>query len=43
MRKIKKQAPPEDLARFVRQENPQKFEEIHQSSHYPELYGECVE
>ena len=43
MRKIKKQAPPENLAKYVRQENPQKFEEIHHSRYYPELYGECVE
>lgn len=43
MRKINKLAPPEDLAKYVRQENPQKFEEIHQSQHFPELYRECVE
>lgn len=43
MRKIKKLAPPENLAKYVRQENPQKFEEIHHSRYYPELYGECVE
>lgn len=43
MRKIKKQAPPENLAKYVRQENPQKFEEIHHSRYFPDLYGECVE
>lgn len=43
MRKIKKQAPPEDLDKFVRCENPQKFEEIHQSEHFSGLYAECIE
>ena len=42
MRKIKKQAPPADLARYVRHENPQKFEEIHKTEHFPNLYEECV-
>lgn len=42
MRRIKKQAPPADLARFVRRENPQKFEEIHDSQHFPKLYDECI-
>jgi hypothetical protein len=40
MRKIQKQVPPEDLARFVRRERPQKFEEIHHSELFPELYDE---
>lgn len=43
MRKIQKQVPPEDLARFVRRERPQKFEEIHHSELFPELYDECIE
>ena len=42
MRKIKKQTPPADLARYVRSENPQKFEEIHHTSHFPDLYDECI-
>lgn len=42
MRKIKKQAPPSDLAKYVRRENPQKFEEIHKTKHYPNLYEECI-
>ena len=42
MRRIKKQTPPADLARFVRRENPQKFEEIHDSQHFPKLYDECI-
>lgn len=43
MRRINKQAPPADLEKFVRQENPQKFEEIHDSRHFPCLYEECIE
>ena len=43
MRRIKKQAPPADLAKFVRRENPQKFEEIHHSQHFPNLYDECID
>ncbi len=43
MRSINKQAPPADLGKFVRQENPQKFEEIHDSKHFPGLYKECIE
>ena len=43
MRKIQKQVPPEDLARFVRRERPHKFEEIHHSELFPELYDECIE
>ena len=42
MRKIKKQAPPADLARYVRNENPQKFEDIHHTTNYPDLYDECI-
>ncbi len=42
MRKIKKQAPPADLVKYVRRENPQKFEEIHKTVHYPNLYEECI-
>lgn len=42
MRKIKKQAPPADLAKYVRRENPKKFEEIHKSQHFPNLYDECI-
>jgi len=42
MRKIKKQAPPADLARFVRSENPQRFEDIHHTNHFPNLYDECI-
>jgi len=43
MRKINKQAPPDDLDKYVRGENPQKFEEIHHSKYYPKLYGECID
>ena len=42
MRKIKKLSPPVDLARYVRSENPRKFEDIHHTSHYPDLYDECI-
>lgn len=42
MRKIKKQVPPVDLARYVRRENPKKFEDIHHSRVYPDLYEECI-
>ena len=38
MRKINKQTPPVDLDKYVRRENPQKFEEIHHSKYYPKLY-----
>lgn len=31
-----------DLARYVRSENPQKFEDIHHTSQYPDLYEECI-
>lgn len=43
MRKINKQAQPEDLDKYVRREKPQKFEEIHRSKYYPGLYGECMD
>lgn len=42
MRKINKQAAPSDLANYVRRENPQKFDEIHSSRYYPNLYDECI-
>lgn len=42
MRKIKKLSPPADLARYVRSANPQKFEDIHHTSQYPDLYEECI-
>ena len=42
MRKIKKLAPPANLARYVRHENPQKFEEIHHTSQFPNLYDDCI-
>lgn len=42
MRKIKKSEPPADLVKYLRSENPQEFEEIHKTSHFPNLYDDCI-
>lgn len=42
MRRIVKLQAPVDLAEFVKKEKPQKFEQIHKSKLYPNLYRECV-
>jgi len=42
MRRILKNNPPRELTRFVEIEKPVKFEEIHHSTNFPNLYHDCL-